>query len=506
MASVYPTGEPQDRLNLSEEHLKANIKALSVRGGAAAGAAQAITFVIQMASTVVLARLLAPADFGVIAMVTAVAGFAGMLKGLGLSTVTVQKAEISHQQISNLFWINTAVNLTIALTVVAFAPLISWFYGDPRLSAITVALSFPLVFSGLSVQHVALLQRQMRFSTLGAVQIISSLVGVISAVSAAFLGGGYWSLVIMQLVTSFASMIGVWFVCRWWPCRPAKRSGLRGMLAFGADLTAVNVLNYFARNLDNILIGWRWGAEVLGFYNKAYTLMMLPLTQVNSPVSSIAVPALSRLVDDPVRYRQYYLRAVSLIAFVTMPGMVFLVVMSKQVVLIVLGPQWVEASRIFMILAIAAIVQPISNSADWLFISQGRSGNMLKWGVIWSFITLAAFVIGLPWGAIGVAICYSASNWAAAPFLFWFIGRKGPVSAKHVWTTIWPFFWASLCVAGALLLFQAYVPQPNLLFDLLIALLITASVSLLALLPFACGRRHINEFARSALALAGSRT
>jgi PST family polysaccharide transporter len=503
MTDVNAGVSRQENMSLREDHLKANIKALSVRGGAASIAAQAVTFAIQMISTVVLARLLTPADFGLVAMVTAITGFASMFVSLGLAMVTVQKPEISHQQISNLFWVNAAVSLLIALTITALAPLISWFYGDPRLIAITAALSGVLIFGGLTVQPLALLQRQMRFTALGTVQIVSSLAGLIAAVSASLLGAGYWSLVIMQAIIPFASMIGVWLACRWWPNWPIKRSGLRGMLAFGANLTGSDVLNYLSRSLDNILIGWRWGAEALGFYSKAYALMMLPLALVGSPFSTVAVPTLSRLMDDPKRYRQYYLKAISLKAFVTMPGMIFLAVMSKQVIQIALGPQWLEASRIFMILAVAGLGQPVAVSANWLFISQGRSGDKLKWGIIWSSIILTAFVVGLPWGAVGVATCYSIASWATTPFLFWFAGRKGPVTASHIWKAILPFFWVSLCVMAALLLLQSHVPQPNLLLELLSAFIMTISVSFLALLPLPTGRQHIKDLVRNALVLAG---
>lgn len=506
MHDVDPAGGPQDRLNPSAEHLKANIGPLSVRGGATTTAAQAIAFAIQMTSTVVLARLLTPADFGLIAMVTAVTGFAGMFKDLGLSMATVQRAEITHEQISNLFWVNVGVSLLIALITVAFAPLIAWFYGDSRLTAIAAALSVALIFGGLGVQHLALLQRQMRFTALAAIQTISALVGVAAGIGAALLGAGYWSLVIMQIAGPFAKMIGAWLACRWRPGWLVRRSGVRGMLAFGVNITGFNALNYFARNLDDILIGWRWGAETLGFYSKAYSLMMLPLSQINSPVSSVAIPALSRLQDDPERYRQYYLRAISVVAFVTMPGMAFLVVMSRQVILAVLGPQWTEAARIFMILALAGLVQPLGNTTGWLYVSQGRTNDMFKWGMISSFMTVLVFVVGLPWGAVGVAVSYSIYNWAVTPFLYWFAGRKGPVKARHIGATLLQFLWVSVCVMAALLLFQAYVPVSDLFIDLVSALSITIFVAPLALLPFSRGRGYVRNFVEVALLLAGRRT
>jgi PST family polysaccharide transporter len=506
MSDLHPAARPQADLDFAAERLKGNIKVVSIRGGAKTVIAQGITFVIQMASTVTLARILVPADFGIIAMVIAVTGFAEIFKDLGLSTATVQKSEISHQGTSTLFWINVAVSVLIAVIISALAPLISWFYGDPRLTPITVVISIAFVFGGFTVQHQALLQRGMRFTALAAIQILSLLAGAIAGVLSALLGQGYWSLVVMQVTTPFVNMTGVWLASGFRPGLPARGAGVKGMLAFGANLTGFNVLNYFSRNLDNILIGWRWGARALGFYSKAYALMMLPLSQVNTPVSSVAIPVLSRLQDDPDRYRQYYLKAISLIALVTIPGVAFLIVMSEQVVLIVLGPQWIEASRIFRVLAIAALGQPIANSTGWLFITQGRSADMFKWGIIGSSVTLLSFVVGLPWGAVGVAACYTLFNWVVTPFFYWFVGRKGPVNHRHIWIALLPFLWVALCVMGGLLLLRMYVHFPNLLFELGGAILVTVLIVPSALLLFPGGKWHIRNFLDvTLLVVSGSR-
>ncbi len=389
------------------EYLKADLKGRSVRGGAVTMAAQGVKFFLQMGSTIVLARLLTPQDFGLIAMVTAVTGFVTMFKNMGLSMATVQRAEVNHGQISTLFWINVALSIVVMLVIAALAPAIAWFYGEPRLTWITLALAGAFIFGGLTVQHQALLRRNMRFGSLALIQIISMLAGILTAVIAAWCGAGYWSLVLMQLATAIAGAIAVWVACGWRPGRPVRRSGVRSMLAFGGYLTGFSFMNYFARNADNLLIGKFWGSGSLGLYSKAYGLLLLPIRQITGPITAVAIPALSRLQNDPEQYRRYYYRAISTIAFITMPLVAMLAALSSEIIRIVLGEQWTDAAIIFKILAYAAVFQPVVSTTGWVFTSLGQTKRMMHWGFIAVPVVVLSFIVGLPWGPLGVATSYT---------------------------------------------------------------------------------------------------
>ncbi len=389
------------------EYLKADLKGRSVRGGAVTMGAQWTKFCLQMASMIVLARLLTPQDFGLIAMVMVVTGFVTMFKDMGLSLATVQKAEINHEQISTLFWINLLLSFGMMLIAAALAPAITWFYGEPRLTWITLALASCIIFGGLTIQHQALLRRQMRFGILAIIDIVSISVSIFAAIISAWCGLGYWALVIMYLVEPIIRFIAVWIACGWRPGLPVWRSGVREMLLFGGHLTGFNLLNYFARNADNLLIGKFWGAGQLGLYTKAYGLLLLPLTQVTTPIAAVAIPALSRLQNDPERYRRYYYRAISMIAFITMPLVAMLAALSDEVILIVLGSQWIGASPIFKVLAFAAIVQPVVGTVGWVYVSLGQTRRMMYWSFIAVPLIVLSFAIGLQWGALGVAIAYT---------------------------------------------------------------------------------------------------
>jgi len=410
------------------EYLKTDLKGRSVRGGAVTMAAQGLKFFLQMGSTVVLARLLTPQDFGLIAMVTAVTGFVMMFKDMGLSMATVQRAEINHDQISTLFWINVILSLGVMLVTAVLAPAIAWFYNEPRLTWITLALAGAFVFGGLTVQHQALLIRQMLFRSLAVVEIISMLVGILAAIIAASYGAGYWSLVIMQLATAIAIAIGVWVACGWRPGLPVRRSGVREMLAFGGNLTGFSVINYFARNADKILVGRFCGSGILGLYSRAYSLLMLPINQIRGPLTSVAMPVLSRLQYDPKRYISYYTKLVLLLSFISMPLIVFLAISSRSIIHLLLGEQWLGASSIFQILAITAFIQPVWSTIGLVLLSLGQSGRFLRFGIFNSLVVVTSFAVGIRWGAVGVASAYAVASYLILFPLLWYCFRLTPIS------------------------------------------------------------------------------
>lgn len=424
------------RSSFDTEHLKTDLKARSVRGGAATMLGQGANFVIHTFSTVILARLLSPADFGLIAMVTAITGFVNLFKDLGLSTATIQRAEITHEQISTLFWINVVLSALITLVMAALSPFMAWFYGEPRVTLITIVLSLVFLFGGLTVQHQALLQRQMRFAALAVIQVVSISAAVSVAIFSAILGAGYWALVMMQATSVISIALGVWLVCGWRPGRPVRNAGVKGMLFFGGNITGFNVMNYFARNADCILIGRVWGAGPLGFYSKAYNLLMLPLTQINIPLASVAIAALSRLHGDFTKYRAYYLKMISLITLVSTPLVSFFIACSDELILLILGPQWAAASDIFRVLGFSALIQPLYYTQGWLHISAGRSDRYLIWGFVGSFVIVIGFVVGLPYGPRGVAVAYTVTTWGIIFPCMWYAGRSAGMRVSDIFASV----------------------------------------------------------------------
>ncbi|MHC4423538.1 MAG: lipopolysaccharide biosynthesis protein [Planctomycetota bacterium] len=448
---VGPTAEQSANGLFCTEHLKTDLKGRSIRGGAVMMIAEVARFFLRIGSTVILARLLTPRHFGLIAMITAVTNFVMMFKDMGLSTATVQRREVNHAQISTLFWINTAIGFGLAALTATLAPVIAWFYGEPQLMAVTLVLAAAFIFSGLTIQHQALLRRHMRFGALAAIEVTAIFVGVVTAVIAACYGAGYWSLVLMELTRAGVIAIGVWVASGWRPGWPRLRSGVRSMLAFGKNVTSFHVINYFARNSDKILLGRFYGSGVLGLYGRAYGLLMLPISQIRGPLSSVAMPALSRVQDDPKKYISYYTKLILLLSFVSMPLTAFLAVCSRSVIHLLLGNQWLGASGIFQILAITAFIQPVASTLGLVLLSLGQSGRFLRWGMFNSLVVVTSFAVGIRWGAVGVASAYAAANYIVLVPALWYCFRQTPMSIAAFFKAIARPAVASLAMALAML-------------------------------------------------------
>jgi O-antigen/teichoic acid export membrane protein len=438
-----------DRL-FQTDHLEPDLRGNAVRGGATVLVAQAAKFLLQLTSTVILARLLRPSDFGLVAMVAAFIGFISLFKDLGLATATIQQKNINHAQVSTMFWINVGLSVALMAVSMALAPLVSRIYDEPRLTAIMLVVAASFVLGGLATQHLALLRRQMRFAALSVIDIVSQCAGVFAALLVVWAGGGYWALVAMTPATALFTLGMAWRMTGWRPGRPRRGVGIRSILKFGGNLTSFNVTNYFSRNADGALIGWAWGPMSLGLYNRAYSLLMLPLNQINAPLSGVTISTLSRSQGNSEEYRQIYCRIANLIVYATVPMLAILAVMSEPLIAVTLGPQWSEASAILSVLAIAAIGQPLLWTAAWVHVSLGRTHRLRNWGLVTDPLCVLAFVVGLPWGAMGVATAYAVYvNAIVIPGMFYALNGT-PVGMRDLLKAVWcPFLSAAAVFGGA---------------------------------------------------------
>ena len=387
-----------------------DLKGKTIRGGAITFSSQIARFFLYTLSSIVLGRLLSPQDYGLVGMVTAITGFLRVFNYAGLSTATVQRSVVTHGLISTVFWINIALGVVMTLLSTVLAPALVWFYHEPRLYWITIAMSSTFLLDAAGAQHLALLRRQMRFRVLAIIDVTSMVFGVVVSVAAALAGLGFWSLVIFQTLTGVVPLVGSWMVEPWRPGLPQRNSGAGSMLRFGGFLTAVTALNYLFRNIDNVLIGWRWGAGPLGFYQKAYSLLMLPITQVNTPITSVAVASLSRLNSEAERSRRYFVGGYSVATAITIPVVITATIFAGDIIPFLLGRQWLESVSLFQLLAPAALVGALISPLDWLFVSTGQTDRQFKMALVWTSLILVAFGAGLKYGAQGVAVGFSAMS------------------------------------------------------------------------------------------------
>jgi len=468
-----------------------DLKQRTIRGGFARLIAQAANFFLRLVSLMVLARLLAPKDFGLVGMVTAFTGVLSLFRDFGLSSAAVQRANVTEEQLSTLFWINLVVGAILALLALAMAPAIAAFYHEPSLVGVTAVVAAGFLFNAAGVQHSALLQRQMRFTALAAINTLGLIIGTAIAIGGAKAGYGYWALVAMTVTMPLVITIGCWMATSWVPGRPRRRSGVRSMMRFGSILTMNGLVYYFASNFEKVLLGRYWGGDALGIYGRAYQFANIPTDNLNSAASEVAFSALSRLQNDPSRLRTYFLKGYSLVLAMTVPITITCAFFSDDVIHVLLGQKWMAASSIFRLLAPAIVVFAVVNPLGWLLPSIGLVGRGLKMALVLAPMLMTGVLIGLHYGPNGVAFAYSAVMliWVI-PAIAWAV-HGTVISSKDMWVNAGRPLVASAAACAFTLVLQHYY---GLHFSPLPRLAITVTISTaayLGLLLYVMGQKTL---------------
>jgi PST family polysaccharide transporter len=423
------------------------LRRLAIRGAAATLSAAALSLVAQVVSTVILARLLTPADFGVVAMVTTFSMLLMSFGTSGFSEAVIQPEEMNRFQASNLFWITCAIGLILTIGFAASGLLLARFFRNPLVAPVTVATSVAIFIYAASTIHIALLKRAMRFSAVSANEVVARAVSAAVAVLLAWRGWGYWALVAGIVAQVLVTTVGAWWLCRWIPSPPRRGIGTRAALRFAANVYGRFSANYFARNFDNLLVGWRFNAAALGFYKKAYDLFALSASQLTAPLHNVALAALSRLNQDPVRFRRYLANSLGIIAFIGMAVGADLTLVGKDVVRLALGPKWSESGRIFELFGPGIGIMLLYSTVGWIHLSVGKPGRWLRWTLVETAATVLLFILALPWGPAGIAVAWSVSFWILSIPAFWYAGRPIGFGVSSLVGAVWRYAAASL-VAG----------------------------------------------------------
>jgi PST family polysaccharide transporter len=388
---------------------------------------------IQTVSTVVLARLLDPADFGLLAMVTAITGIADLVRDFGMTGSIINARKMSDEIWRSVLWFSVALGTVLMIIVAASAPLIADLYGEPRLVLLTLVISPGLLLNGIAMPMQARATRDLRFGALANIDIVSTAVGVACSIAAGLAGWGVWSLVVMAGGSGLSRLAMLWVVAKPKFGRPHISRKVIPILTTGGNIFGNELLNYAERNLDNVIVGYQFGAAVLGQYSRAYSLFLLPLQQMNGPIGRVALPVLSKLRDDPDRYRRYIRGAVLVIGYLTLPTYAIAAAVSPSLISLLLGPGWSQAATIFSILSIAGFVQAITKVRGWLYITLGRSHRQFMYDLVTRPMVVAGFFAGA-WvgGVYGVALLYGLLTLALLVPGFFFAIRGTFVRASDI--------------------------------------------------------------------------
>jgi O-antigen/teichoic acid export membrane protein len=425
------------------------LRQIAAKGAGITLLSAALGLGIQVVATMALARLLTPRDFGLVTMVTT---FSLLLVNFGLNGLTeaiIQREEFSHPLASNLFWINIGAGLLLTIGFAAAGSLLARFYHDPRVARVAVGMSVTIFLTSTSVVHLALLKRAMRFSSVSAVETLGRGASVSVSIFLALAGWGYWALVAAAVVQPMIASIGAWFLCRWVPGLPRRVAGTGATLQFATHVYGWFSVNYFARNMDNVLVGWRFSAHALGVYKKAYDLFALSVGQFVAPLSDVAVSALSRLRRDPVQYRQWLISTLGVVAFLGMGLGAGLTLTGRDLIRLLLGTGWEEAGRIFTYFGPGIGIMILYCTHSWIHLSIGRADRWFRWGIVQFAVTGLLFILGLRWGPAGIAVAWSLSFWILTIPALWYAGRPIGLEVAPMFAVVWKYVLASLLAGCA---------------------------------------------------------
>lgn len=436
------------------ETVRRNLRQRSVRSALLMTSGSVAELLIRLVSIAVLARLLAPEDFGLVAMVTAITALLDAWRDLGLNAVTIQRENVTQEQVANLFWINVTGGIVFAVGLCAAAPMIASFYRDSRLVEIVLALSLVYVWAGLSVQHEALMNRQMRLGELSFIRIGASAISTVLAIALAIYESSYWALVWREVLRSMLIALGVWKFCPWVPSTPRRNVGTKALLKFGRDLSFTNIAAAVIFNVDRVLIGRFFGPEVVGLYRQAQQLVMAPVEQLNGPVMSVAQPGLSMLQSAPDRYGRYYVRIVFVVALVTVPLGLFIAVYAEEITALLLGPKWKDSAPFIAIFGVVAALRPVMSTASAVVISRGLGRRYFGLSILHGVTLVALMLVGLRWGADGVAFAQIAATGVLMLPMLYFSFAQTPITLAMFWRALRPSVISGVFMLGALIAFR----------------------------------------------------
>jgi PST family polysaccharide transporter len=451
---------------------------------------QVSKIVLQFGGVIVLARLLSPTDYGLLAMVLSIIGVGEVLRDFGLSSAAIQARQLSRAQRDNLFWINSGIGILLAGLAVALAHPISALYNRPELTPITMVLALTFVANGMVTQFRASLLRDLRFGAIAGLDVVALVLGLAAGILGAILGMGYWALVLQQLVQAFVVLVGAVVLARWVPGLPNRRGSVRPFLRFGWGLAGSNLLNYAANNADSIVIGTQLGASVLGIYNRAFQLLMVPITQLNAPATRVALPVLSRLQEEPARFNAYLIRAQSVLVHVLLIAFAVAFAQAEALIGIALGAQWMETVPIFRILILGGAFYAMGYATYWVFLAYGETRRYLRFAVVTRPIQIGLIALGAVWGVIGVAVSYAGGLALAWAFGLWWLSRVVPSAPiREMLATVLRALAVYVCAGGAAFALTHLAPIPEGVLSIIVALVAVAAVAALAFLIWPGYRR-----------------
>lgn len=368
---------------------------------------QSVTLLI----SAILSRLLTPAEYGLLGMIAVATGFLQVFKEMGLGSSVVQKQGITTAEQSSIFWLNVAVGLILTLLLLITAPWIARFFNEPQLTILIRVISFNFVIGSMAIVPDALIQKAIDFKSFFLRNLGTVILGGLFGIWLAYRGYGVWALIGQSLITTVTGLVISFRMVQWRPQLFFKWNLLKRHLYYSLPILGDSSINYWTRNIDNLLVGKILGSTSLGIYNRAYSLMLLPIKQISSTLSRVMFPSFALIQNEKNLMWEQYLKVVSSIAMLSFPLMATLGIYARECILIVYGGQWLEVVPLFRILCFLGAIQSIATLAGTVYYSTGKTVLLFKVGIITKTLMISGIVTGLYVGNLkGMVWGYSITS------------------------------------------------------------------------------------------------
>jgi O-antigen/teichoic acid export membrane protein len=386
---------------------------------------------IDFFSVMILARLLGPKDFGVVAIAAVIIIAMRPFISQGLGVAITQKSVIENEHLDSVFWSSLICGCLIALAIATGAGWLAIVFSEPELSDVLPWFSISIVLSSLTTVQEANLRRELNFKIYAIRATTGKLIGGIVGVTMAFYDFGVWSLVARFLVTSFVSVFLLWGLSSWRPGFSFSRKHFSELFPFGIKVLMNELMVFVNRQSDNLLISYFLGSTALGYYNVAYRLLVLILQLVSATIGQVSMPVFARLQNDKTRLKKAFCDITQLIALIAFPVFLGMQVLVPEIVTTLLGEQWGQSTPVLQILLFIGIVQCLASPMISIFVGAGKPGIRLKLQVIDAIVNLIGFFIAVQWGIVWVAASYVIVGYALTPLWYWAVKTVIPLH----WTT-----------------------------------------------------------------------
>lgn len=393
----------QDDRNLMEVAAKSTIWLFSQKF---------VTRMIRLLVTAVFARLFTPADFGLLGTASLFLGFAMTFGNFGFGSAIVQKKEVSRVYLSTAFWFNSLLAVFLCLCCIAGSPLASIYFRNDAVKNVIVLMSFSFIFQGVSTVHQSILSKELQFDKMAKYTFFGLIFSrVIIVIYALLVQLNYWALVIGELSTNAVAMFYRYYYTRWRPNFVFNKNDFKDMFNFGKNIFFHGILNYFAANVDYLIVGRRLGVDILGVYLFAYSIPHVILKEFSMVLMTILFPVLSKIQDDKERFKRGYLKCISLVSLVSFPVCMGMMVTGDHFIMVLYGQKWQAAIIPFQILCFSGLAKSILTSMGVIFKSKGRPDIELKWNIFFFPVIVVCVYIGSYYGLVGVAVGMTVTSY-----------------------------------------------------------------------------------------------